>query len=80
MCKMENIHTGIKRFDFTSYRGKMAVYLTDGRDLIIPLSLFPDIKKLSLQKRLEWMVLDDQFFTFKHLSKVFSIKDLMQLA
>lgn len=80
MCKMKDVNVGIKRLDFTSYRGKMAVYLTDNREIIIPLSFFPDIKRLSLKQRNEWMILDDQFFTFDHLSKVYSVKDLMKLS
>ena len=79
MCKIKNVNTGIKDLDFSSRRGKMIAHLTDGRILIVPLSLFPDIKRLSRKKRSEWMILDDQFFTFKQLSKVFSIEDLMKL-
>ncbi len=80
MCKIPQIKIGIKKLDFTSHRGKMAALLTDGREVIVPLSLFPDIRKLSVKERGSWMVLDDQFFTFAHLSKVFSITDLMKLA
>ena len=32
MCKMKDVNVGIKKLDFTGHRGKMAVYLTDGRD------------------------------------------------
>lgn len=57
----------------------MAVHLTDGREIIVPLSLYPDIKRLSVAERKNWMILDDQFFSFERLSKVYSIKDLMRL-
>lgn len=80
MCKIENVNVGIKKLDFTNYRGKMAAFLTDGREIIIPLSFFPEIKNLPLKKRLEWMILDNQFFTFSHLSKVFSVADLLKMA
>ncbi len=66
--------------DFAEHRGKMAVYLTDGREVIVPLALFPDIKGLSLKERSEWMILDEQFFTFKNLSKVFSVADILKLS
>lgn len=79
MCKMKDINVGIKKLDFTDYRGKMAVYLTDGREIVLPLSFFPEIKNLPLKKRKEWMILDDQFFTFAGLSKVYSITDLLKL-
>lgn len=80
MCKMKDVNVGIKKLDFTGYRGKMAAHLTDGREIIVPLSFFPDIKRLSLKEREEWMILDDQFFTFDHLSKIYSVKDLMMLS
>ena len=80
MCKMKDVNVGIKKLDFTGYRGKMAAYLTDGREIIVPLSFFPDIKRLSLKEREEWMILDDQFFTFGRLSKIHSVKDLWLLS
>ncbi len=80
MCKMADVNVGIKKLDFTAKRGKMTVYLTDGREIVVPLSFFPDIKQLSLKEREKWMVLDDQFFSFDHLSKVYSVKDLMTLS
>jgi hypothetical protein len=79
MCKNNDIKTGIKKLDFILYRGKMAVYLTDGRTVIVPLALFPDIKKLTVKERSGWIIMDDQFFTFANLSKIFSIQDVMQL-
>ena len=80
MCKMKDVNIGIKKLDFTEYRGKLAAYLTDGREIIVPLSFFPDIKRLSVKERSRWMVLDDQFFTFDHLSKIYSVKDLMNVS
>lgn len=80
MCKIKDINVGIKKLDFNSCRGKLVAYLTDGREIIVPLSFFPDIKNLSLKKRSEWMILDDQFFTFSSLSKVYSVADLMKLS
>lgn len=77
MCKMNDIKIGIRKLYFSSHRGKMAVCLTDGREVIVPLSMFPDIKKLPLKKQERWIVLDDQFFTFENLSTVYSVKDVM---
>lgn len=77
---MKNVTIGIKKLDFASHRGKMVVYLTDGREVIVPLSLFPEIRKLPMSKRNEWMVLDDQFFTFEHLSDIYSVKDVLRTA
>ena len=80
MCKNNEIKTGIRKLDFVSYRGKMMVYLTDGRQILVPLSFFPDIKGLSVKDRSDWIILDDQFFTFRRLSKVYSIEDIMRLS
>ena len=80
MCRNAEIRTGIKKLDFISYRGKMIVYLTDGRQIIVPLSFFPDIKDLSVKDRSDWIILDEQFFTFNKLSRVYSIEDIMRLS
>lgn len=79
MCKIEGVNTGIKKLAFGEQRGKMVVCLTDGREVAVPLSFFPDIKKLSMKHRKQWMVLDEQFFTFAHLSKVYSLQDIMKM-
>ena len=68
---------GIKKLDFNEKRGKMAVYLTDGREVIVPVGLFPEIKKLSKTQREDYMILDGQFFSFEAISKIFSIKDIL---
>lgn len=79
MCKNVEIKTGIKKLDFKSFRGKMVVYLTDDRQILVPLSLFPDIKRLSVKDRSDWLILDDQFFTFAKLSNIYSIEEIMRL-
>lgn len=78
MCKIPYINIGIRYLDFTR-RGKMIICLTDGRELSVPLAMYPDIKKLSVKQRNDWMVLDDQFFTFNDLSKVYSVADIFSL-
>lgn len=78
MCKIPNINIGIKWMDF-NMRGKFSATLTDGRVIIVPVSMFPDIKNMSKKRRNEWMILDDQYFTFEHMSKIYSILDLVNL-
>lgn len=80
MCKVKGVNVGIKDIDFTSHRGKMAVRLTDGREIIIPVSFFPDIKQMSVKERNKWMVLDDQYFIFENMTRVYSIFDLFSVA
>lgn len=80
MCKIPNVELGIKDLNFTALRGKFIARLTDGREIIIPVSMFPDISKMSVKERDKWMILDDQYFTFEHMSKVYSILDLLKVA
>ena len=80
MCKIKGVTTGIRDLDFTSHRGKMLVRLTDGREVIVPVSFFPDIQRLPVRERQKWMVLDDQFFTFENMTRVYSILDLLKVA
>lgn len=66
--------------NFKAHRGKMLVRLTDGREILIPVSFFPDIKQMPLKEREKWMVLDDQYFTFENMTRVYSVLDLMKIA
>ncbi len=79
MCKIKETNVGIKKLDFSGYRGKLCAMLTDGRIIIVPISFFPDIKKLSVKEREDWMILDDQFFTFRNFSRVYEVTDLMRI-
>ena len=80
MCKIPNVKLGIKDLNFTALRGKFIARLTDGREIIIPVSMFPDISRMPVKERNQWMILDDQYFTFEHMSKVYSILDLLRVA
>ncbi|MBD5420801.1 MAG: hypothetical protein HDR47_06180 [Bacteroides sp.] len=77
MCNYTDTKLGIKKLDFSQKRGKMAVYLTDGREVIVPVGLFPEIKRLSKSQREDYMILDGQFFSFEAISRIFSIKDIL---
>ena len=78
MCKYKDISIGIKKIDFGEKRGMMAVYLNDGRVVMVPVGMFSDIKRLNRRQREEWMVVDDQYFTFEHDSRIYSIKDVLR--
>ena len=78
MCRYNDTQLGIKRLDFNVKRGMMAVYLTDGRELLIPVSMFPEIKSLRKSQREDYMIMDGQFFSFEASSKIYSIKDLLK--
>ncbi len=78
MCKYKDTNLGIKKLDFGLKRGMMAVYLTDGRVVLVPVSMFPEIKKLSIPQRENYMIMDDQYFSFDAMSKIYSIKDVLR--
>ncbi len=77
MCKYKDTDLGIRKLDFSLKRGAMAVYLTDGRIVLVPVSMFPDIKRLTKAQREDYMIMDDQYFSFEALSKIFSVKDVL---
>lgn len=78
MCRFKDTDLGIKKLDFGVKRGAMAVYLTDGREIIVPVSMFPDIKRLTMAQREDYMIMDNQYFSFEALSKIYSIKDVLR--
>ena len=79
MCKIEGIKVKIKKIVFT-HRDKIGFFLTDGRQLFAPLSMFPDVKQLTIEEKKKWRILDDIYFDFDipTLSKVFSVTDAMR--
>ena len=78
MCKIPETDLGIKGLDFKSRQGKFISKLTDGREIVVPVSFFPDIKNLSVKEREDWMILDDQYFTFHNLTRIYAVTDLMR--
>ena len=79
MCKYKDTALGIKKLDFNVKRGAMAVFLTDGREVIVPVKMFPEIKNMSKKQREDYMIMDDQYFSFDAISKIFSVKDILRL-
>ena len=77
MCKYKDTTLEIKKLDFNVKRGAMAVFLTDGREVIVPVKMFPEIKNMSKKQREDYMIMDDQYFSFDAISKIFSVKDIL---
>ena len=80
MCKIKGVTLGIKDMNFTAHRGKMSVRLTDGREVIVPVSFFPDIQQMPVKERNKWMMLDNQYFTFENMTRIYSVLDLLKVA
>lgn len=77
MCKYKDTSVGIKKIDFSLKRGCMAFFLTDGRIIIVPVSMFPEIKRLTRAQRKEYLIMDDQYFSFDAISKIYSVKEVL---
>ncbi len=57
-------------------RGKISVYLTDGRIIITPLSHFPSIKKLSVKQRQKWYLFGNGL-SFDNSTEVYHIEQIL---
>jgi hypothetical protein len=42
--------------------------------------MFPDIQQMSVKHRNEWMILDDQYFSFEHMTRIYSVLDVLKAA
>lgn len=64
-------------------RGKLRFFLEDGRDVAIPTSDIPEIKKLNLRQRRKWEVFVDDdnanLFTFESCDEIFKLTDELKI-
>ncbi|MFM8917110.1 MAG: DUF2442 domain-containing protein, partial [Bacteroidota bacterium] len=67
---LKNKTISIKKISF-NLAGKISINLEDGRILIIPLKYFPDIKKLPVEKRKKYTIVDDRTVLFSHSDNVY---------
>jgi hypothetical protein len=58
-------------------RGKMNLHLKDGRIVIVPLSFFPSIKRLTANQRLNWQIINNEGFTFVESNEVYHIEQVL---
>ena len=77
-----NTRARIKKLSFDQ-PGKMSLYLADGRIIIVPVSRFPGIKKLSLAQRQKWQILqggdEGDGFTFRDSDEVYHLEQILGL-
>ncbi|MCI0448341.1 MAG: hypothetical protein L0Y79_00970 [Chlorobi bacterium] len=66
----------IKNISFP-FKGKMKINLVDGREIIVPLTQFPSIKRLNSYQRGKWYVLDGEMFSFDDCNEVFHIEQVL---
>lgn len=66
----------IKKVRF-EHRGKISVYLEDGRIIIAPLKLFPSIAKLSPAQRKHYTIADGVVVIFDDADEVYHIEQFL---
>ena len=59
--------------------GKMSIKLDDGRVIIIPLKYFPELQKLSLDKRKKYTIVDDRTILFSFTNSIYHLEDFIGL-
>lgn len=59
--------------------GKISIVLEDGRILIVPLKFFPELKRLSIQQRKKYTIVDDRTVLFNFSDSVYHLEDFFGL-
>ncbi len=59
--------------------GKITLKLEDGRVIITPLRYFPELKKLSVDKRKRHTIVDDRTILFAHSDNIYHLEDFIGL-
>lgn len=59
--------------------GKMSIKLDDGRVIIIPLKYFPELQKLSPDKRRKYTIVDDRTILFLFTNSIYHLEDFIGL-
>jgi hypothetical protein len=59
--------------------GKITLKLDDGRLIITPLKYFPEIQKMTVDKRKKHTIVDDRTILFAYSDSVYHLEDFMGL-
>ena len=59
--------------------GKITIKMEDGRLFIIPLRYFPELQKLSIDKRKKYTIVDNRIILFVHSDSVCHLEDFIGL-
>jgi hypothetical protein len=78
MYKIEGYWDVIPQIKEVSFpkRGKMQISLKDGRIIIVAVSQFPSVKKLSMKQRKKWYILGNGF-SFEDSDEVIHIEQIL---
>ncbi len=59
--------------------GKITIKLEDGRMIISPLKFFPELQKLSVEKRKKYTIVDDRTILFSFTDSIYHLEDFVGL-
>jgi hypothetical protein len=59
--------------------GKITIKLEDGRMIISPLKFFPELQKLSVDKRKKYTIVDDRTILFSFTDSIYHLEDFVGL-
>lgn len=78
MYKIEGYWDVIPQIKEVSFpkRGKMQITLKDGRIIIVAVSQFPSVKKLSMEQRRKWYIFGNGF-SFEDSDEVIHIEQIL---
>lgn len=76
--KLNGISVEMEKVDFTKFKGKITIYLSDGRIILTPVGLFPDIKKLSMKQRKQYFIVEGQYLAFMHQPEMYPVTDFLK--
>ncbi len=57
--------------------GKISIKLEDGRMFISPLKYFPELQKLSVDKRKKYTIVDDRTVLFSFADSIYHLEDFI---
>jgi hypothetical protein len=60
-------------------RGKIEIRMDDGRIFITPVKYFPELQKLSIEKRKKYTIVDDRTILFSFSDYVYQLEDFLGL-
>ena len=75
---LKNTTISIENISFNE-PGKITIKMEDRRLFIIPLRYFPELQKLSVDKRKKYTIVDDRTILFAYSDSVYHLEDFIGL-
>ena len=77
--RINGVTVRMNKVDFSTYKGKMAIYLSDGRIILTPIGMFPDIKRLTMKQRKDYFILEGQYLGFMRQPEMYPVTDFLRV-